>query len=40
VETQLTLLYDRLGGIHSIATAADDFIDRIMVHERLNARRH
>ena len=31
------LLYDRLGGIYSIATVVDDFIDRIMVDERLNS---
>jgi hemoglobin len=37
VETQPTSLYDRLGGIYSIATAVDDFIDRIMVDDRLNA---
>ena len=30
-------LYDRLGGIYSIATVIDDFIDRIMVDDRLNA---
>lgn len=30
-------LYERLGGVHSIATVADDFIDRIMVDARLNA---
>ncbi len=30
-------LYDRLGGIYSIATVVDDFIDRIMVDARLNA---
>jgi len=30
-------LYDRLGGIYSIATVVDDFIDRIMVDPRLNA---
>jgi len=24
-------LYDRLGGVYSIATVIDDFIDRIMV---------
>jgi len=30
-------LYDRLGGIYSIATVVEDFIDRIMVDERLNA---
>jgi hemoglobin len=33
-------LYDRLGGIYSIATVIDDFIDRIMVDERLNANPH
>ena len=30
-------LYERLGGVYSIATVADDFIDRIMVDPRLNA---
>jgi hemoglobin len=30
-------LYDRLGGIYTIATVVDDFIDRIMVDPRLNA---
>ena len=30
-------LYDRLGGIYNIATVIDDFIDRIMVDDRLNA---
>jgi hemoglobin len=30
-------LYDRLGGVYNIATVVDDFIDRIMVDERLNA---
>lgn len=30
-------LYDRLGGVYDIATVIDDFIDRIMVHPRLNA---
>jgi hemoglobin len=30
-------LYDRLGGIHNIATVIDDFIDRIMIDPRLNA---
>lgn len=30
-------LYDRLGGVHSIATVVEDFIDRIMVDPRLNA---
>jgi hemoglobin len=30
-------LYDRLGGVYSIATVVDDFIDRIMVDPRLNS---
>ena len=30
-------LYERLGGVYSIATVVDDFIDRIMVDRRLNA---
>jgi len=30
-------LYDRLGGVYSIATVIDDFIDPIMVVPRLNA---
>ena len=30
-------LYDRLGGVYSIATVVDDFINRIMVDPRLNA---
>jgi hemoglobin len=30
-------LYDRLGGVYSIATVIDDLIDRIMVDSRLNA---
>ena len=29
-------LYERLGGVYSIATVIDDFIDRIMVDLRLN----
>ena len=29
-------LYDRLGGVYSIATVVDDFINRIMVDPRLN----
>ena len=32
-----TTLYERLGGIYSVATVVDDFIDRIMVDPRLNA---
>ena len=30
-------LYDRLGGVYSIATVVDEFINRIMVDPRLNA---
>jgi hemoglobin len=30
-------LYDRLGGVYSIATVIDDLIDRVMVDPRLNA---
>ena len=30
-------LYNRLGGVYSIATVVDDFVDRIMVDPRLNA---
>ena len=30
-------LYERLGGVYSIATVIDDFIDRIIVDPRLNA---
>jgi hemoglobin len=30
-------LYERLGGVYSIATVVDDFVDRIMVDARLNA---
>ncbi len=30
-------LYDRLGGAYNIAVVVDDFIDRIMVDDRLNA---
>ena len=29
-------LYERLGGIYSIATVVDDFIDRVMKDARLN----
>jgi hemoglobin len=30
-------LYTRLGGVYSIATVVDDFIDRVMSDPRLNA---
>lgn len=35
--TEKDSLYDRLGGVYSIATVVDDFIDRIMIDPRLNA---
>jgi hemoglobin len=37
VEGPTASLYERLGGIYSIATVVEDFIDRIMVDDRLNA---
>jgi hemoglobin len=40
VEADSASLYERLGGIYSIATVIDDFIDRIMVDDRLNANPH
>src|SRR5215510_15914876 len=30
-------LYDRLGGAYSIATVVDDFIERLLVNDTLNA---
>jgi hemoglobin len=30
-------LYERLGGVYSIATVVDDFVDRVMSDPRLNA---
>jgi hemoglobin len=30
-------LYERLGGVYSIATVVNDFIDRIMIDPRLNS---
>jgi hemoglobin len=35
--TEQLSLYDRLGGVYSIATVVDDFIDRIMTDPRLNS---
>ena len=40
MEAQPTSLYERLGGIYNIATVVDDFIDRVMVDDRLNANPH
>jgi hemoglobin len=38
MQIQETLtLYERLGGVYSIAIVVDDFIDRIMADPRLNA---
>jgi hemoglobin len=37
MQTAKPTLYERLGGVYSIATVVDDFIDRIMVDPRLNA---
>src|SRR5262245_5654755 len=30
-------LYDRIGGVYSIATLVDDFIERLLVNDTLNA---
>lgn len=30
-------LYDRLGGVYSIATVVDDFVERLLANETLNA---
>ena len=32
-----TPLYDRLGGVYSIATVVDDFVERLLVNHTLNA---
>jgi hemoglobin len=32
-------LYDRLGGVYSIATVVDDFIERLLINKTLNANR-
>ena len=34
--TAIATLYERLGGVYSIATVVDDFIDRVMTDPRLN----
>jgi hemoglobin len=36
-KSSLPSLYERLGGVYSIATVVEDFIDRIMIDPRLNA---
>ncbi len=35
--SQQPTLYDRLGGVYSIATVVDDLIDRVMADAKLNA---
>jgi len=37
MQEQKPSLYERLGGIYSIACVVDDFIDRVMTDARLNA---
>ena len=37
MQPQVPSLYERLGGVYSIATVVDDFIDRVMDDPRLNA---
>jgi hemoglobin len=36
-EQEKLTLYERLGGVYTIAVVVDDFIDRIMADPRLNA---
>ncbi len=36
-EKPMASLYDRLGGVYSIATVVDDFIERLLVNDTLNA---
>ena len=36
-QTSSASLYDRLGGVYSIAAVVDDFVDRVMNDSRLNA---
>jgi len=36
-QSKLPTLYERLGGVYSIAAVVDDFIDRVMDDARLNA---
>ncbi len=36
-EKQEPSLYDRLGGVYSIATLVDDFIERLLINKTLNA---
>jgi hemoglobin len=36
-QDQPKALYDRLGGVYNIATVVDDFIERLLVNDTLNA---
>jgi hemoglobin len=36
-EKQAPSLYDRLGGVYSIATLVDDFVERLLINKTLNA---
>jgi hemoglobin len=36
-QTPAKSLYDRLGGVYAIASVVDDFIERLLVNETLNA---
>jgi len=36
-EEETKSLYDRLGGVYAIATVVDDFIERVLVNDTLNA---
>ena len=36
-EQSNSTLYERLGGVYSIAVVVDDFVDRVMADPRLNA---
>jgi len=36
-EEQTASLYERLGGVYAIATVVDDFIERLLVNDTLNA---
>jgi hypothetical protein len=36
-QVEKSSLYDRLGGVYSIATVVNDFINRIMIDPRLNS---
>lgn len=37
VQTPAKSLYERLGGVYAIATVVDDFVERLLVNDMLNA---